>query len=118
MAFSFLPPRNEDVITVTDFTPDGSLLPVPTPRSPVYYEACSLGFRELGRSMAGEQPPKNDLMLALIVKTLAKQGYLRASDQHPATQFLAFAWGTLRIGVPATPLDPQEACSDSLVARK
>ena len=71
---SFLPPRNEDVITVTDFTPDGSLLPVPTPRSPVYYEACSLGFRELGRSMAGEQPPKNDLMLALIVKTLAQQG--------------------------------------------
>jgi hypothetical protein len=106
---SFLPPRNEDVITVTDFTPDGSLLPVPTPKSPVYYEACSLGFRELGRSMAGEQPPKNDLMLALIVKTLAKQGYVRASDQHPATQFLAFAWGTLRIGGPGLSFGPSRS---------
>jgi hypothetical protein len=95
---SFLPPRSENVITVTDFTPDGSLLTVPSPKSPVYYEACSLGFRQLGRPMAGEQPPKNDEMLALIVKTLVKQGYLRASDKHPPTQFLAFAWGTLRIG--------------------
>jgi hypothetical protein len=97
---SFLPARNEIVITVTDFTSAGSLLPVPSSKSPVYYEACSLGFRELGRPMAGEQPPKNDRMLALIVKTLARQGYVGASDRHPATQFLAFAWGTLRIGGP------------------
>jgi hypothetical protein len=102
----FLPPRSENVITVTDFTQDGSLLTVPSPHSPVYYEACSLGFRELGRSMAGEQPPKNDEMLALIVKTLAKQGYLRASDKHPPTQFLAFAWGTLRIGGPGLSFGP------------
>lgn len=108
-SLSFLPPSNEIVITVTDFTPAGSLLPVPSPKSPVYYEACSLGFRELGRPMAGEQPPKNDQMLALIVKTLAKQGYVRASDQHPATQFLAFAWGTLRIGGPGLSFGPSKS---------
>ncbi len=105
---SFLPPRSQNVITVTDFTQTGSLLPVPSPKSPVYYEACSLGFRELGRSMAGEQPPKNDQMLGLIVKTLAKQGYVLASDQHPPTQFLAFAWGTLRTGGPGPSFGPSK----------
>jgi len=49
---SFLPPRNEDVITVTDFTPDGSLRRCRLRDRRSIYEACSLGFRELGRSMA------------------------------------------------------------------
>jgi hypothetical protein len=115
---SFLPPRNEIVISVSDFTPAGSLLPVPSPKSPIYYEACSLGFRELGRPMGGEMPPKNDQMLALIVKTLAKQGYIMASDKHPPTQFLAFAWGTLRIGGPGMSFGPSAGVLRFLGAEK
>jgi hypothetical protein len=59
--------------------------------------------------MGGEMPPKNDQMLALIVKTLAKQGYMLASDKHPPTQFLAFAWGTLRIGGPGLSFGPPKS---------
>jgi hypothetical protein len=115
---SFLPPRNEVVISVSDFTPDGSLLPVPSAKAPVYYEAGNLGFRELGRPMAGEDPPKNEHMLALIVKALARQGYILASDKHPPTQFLAFAWGTLRIGGSGVSFGPSKSVLKFLGAEK
>jgi hypothetical protein len=91
---------------------------VPSPKSPVYYEACNLGYRDLGRPLAGEQPPKNEHMLALIVKTLTKQGYVLASDQHPPTQFLAFAWGTLRIGGPGLSFGPSRGVLKFLGAEK
>ena len=115
---SFLPPRNEIVISVSDFTPEGSLLPVPSAKAPVYYEAGNLGFRELGRPMAGENPPNNEHMLGLIIKTLAKQGYVLASDKHPPTQFLAFAWGTLRIGGPGVSFGPSKGILKFLGADK
>ena len=114
----FLPPRNVDVITVTDATQVGSQLPVPTTKSPVYYEACNLGFRDFGRPEGGEVPPKNEQMLSLIVKTLAKQGYILASDQHPPTQFLAFAWGSLSIGGPGLSFGPSAGVLKFLGAGK
>jgi hypothetical protein len=88
--------RDIEVITVTDMSPEGRLFRRPTPESPTYYIAASLGFRDLGGVIGGEKQPPNDDVIRTISKVLAKQGYLPATDQSPAaTIVLALAWGTL-----------------------
>jgi len=88
--------REIEVITITDMSPEGRLFRRPTPESPTYYLAASLGFRDLGGSVGGEKQPPNDEVIRTITKVLAKQGYLPATEQSPAaTLVLALAWGTL-----------------------
>jgi len=99
-SFSLWPQHFVDVVTVTDTTAAGYLAREPSPGQPVYYEACNFGYCEFGQPMAGEHPPANETMLRLIVKTLVGQGYVVADDKHPPTQFIVFAWGTLRVGAP------------------
>ena len=88
--------REIEVITITDMSPEGRLFRRPTPESPTYYIAASLGFRDLGGAVGGEKQPPNDEVIRTITKVLAKQGYLPATEQSPAaTLVLALAWGTL-----------------------
>ncbi len=88
--------RDIEVITVTDMSPEGRLFRRPSPESPAYYIAASMGFRDLGGVVGGEKQPPNDEVIRTITKVLAKQGYLPASEQSPAaTLVLALAWGTL-----------------------
>ena len=83
------------VATVTDFTPEGKALRVPTPGTPVYFVAHKIGFQNLSTAVRGDKPPSDSVMEGVILKVLAKQGYLQADDQHPPTQLLVLMWGTL-----------------------
>lgn len=83
------------VFTVTDVTDVGKTYPRPQPGKPVYYEACSLGYMDIGRSKAGHRVPSRNKMLKRIVKTLADQGYVVATKENPPTIFLVFFWGTM-----------------------
>jgi hypothetical protein len=92
-----------DVLTVTDTTPDGQKLPPASPQHPVYYVAEDLGFREFGSPMSGDTIPPHKSIVAVIVKTLQKQGYIPADKAHQPTQFIIFSWGTMYAH--ANPLD-------------
>lgn len=84
-----------DVLTVTDATPAGRKLPPASPAHPVYYVAEDLGFREFGAPVPGDTLPPHRAILAVIVKTLQKQGYIPADKVHRPTQFILFSWGTM-----------------------
>ena len=89
-------PKHEvEVIAVTDMTPLGALRRPVTPANPVYYQAVSAGYRDLGGIIAGDKiPPKEDVMKT-IAKVLAKQGYLPATNEHPPTLIVIWVWGTM-----------------------
>ena len=84
-----------EAITVTEMTPAGALLPSASPADPVYYAAVSGGYLNLGGIKAGEKPVQRQLVNEALLKALAKQGYLPASEQHPAEIVLVWTWGTL-----------------------
>ncbi len=86
-----------EVIVNTDVTREGAALPTPTPEHPVYYVGVSMGYRDLGGIIAGDKLPKNETMYDWIAKALAKQGYLPANADHPATQIVVFGWGSLYV---------------------
>jgi len=83
------------VITATDMTPAGALLPPASPEHPVYFLAVSAGYRDLGGYMAGDKLPAPQNMIREVMRVLAKQGYLPADSEHRPTQCIIFAWGTL-----------------------
>ena len=92
---SFLFPLDElQTITVTDVPEDSPAARAPTPAQPVYYLPVCVGYRDFGGVIAGDKPPKKEDMIRVIAKVLAKQGFLPANAQHPATQMILFAWGT------------------------
>jgi hypothetical protein len=85
------------VIVNTDVTPDGAKLPPASREHPVYYVGISLGYRDLGGSIAGDILPANKTMYEWIAKALARQGYLPANAFHPASEIVIFTWGTLYV---------------------
>lgn len=88
--------RELNVITVTDMTPEGLLLPAVTAQAPVYYVAATSGFKDLGGAQAGEKKLPDNYAIRTIAKVLAGQGYLPATASTPApTLLLVFTWGTL-----------------------
>lgn len=89
------------VVAVTDMTPAGRKLPAPSPEAPVYYQAVTTGYQDFGEVLAGEKEPPNDEFLQVVLRTLKKQGFLPANDQHPPTIVLGFSWGSLRSDVAA-----------------
>jgi hypothetical protein len=94
------------VITSTDTTPTGALLRAPSPSDPVYYLAMSVGYRDFGGAIAGDKLPVPQEMIRTIVRVLAKDGFLPADANHPPTQFIIFAWGTLYTDIMQNPWNP------------
>lgn len=90
-----LPKHDVQVITVTDTTDWGKALPPVSPAQPAYYVAVNLGFGDFGGAVAGIKPPPTQAMNRTIIKVLARQGYLPASDAHPPTQIICWTWGTM-----------------------
>ena len=89
-------PLDRTTIAATDFTEAGERLPVPSVQAPVYYTGVNAGYREfVGVAMAGDPPPPERDMLAIVVQVLAQQGYRGADAQHPPTQVIVCSWGTL-----------------------
>ncbi|HUL54322.1 MAG TPA: hypothetical protein VLT83_13025 [Opitutaceae bacterium] len=95
--FGWLFHHDVQVIVNTDFTPEGARLPPASQEHPVFYVGVSLGYRDLGGLIAGDKLPASETMYDWIGKALAKQGYLPADANHPATQFVVFAWGSLYV---------------------
>jgi hypothetical protein len=102
--FDFIFSKNDlQTITVTDVTPAGKTLPQPSPAHPLYYAGISAGYRDLGGMKAGEKPIAREQVNQLILKALAKQGYLPVTpDRHPDV-FLVWSWGTLNKEMPFGP---------------
>lgn len=90
-----LPKHDVQVIAVTDTTPAGALRRPASPSNPIYYMAVSAGYRDLGGIIAGDKAPPKEEVFKAIGKVLARQGYLPASAEHPATLLLLWTWGTL-----------------------
>ena len=89
------PSPEQEVITVTDVAPGALPLRAPTLAEPIYYQPVCVGYRDFGGWIGRDKLPKKEDMIRIIAKVLAKQGYLPADAQHPATQVILFAWGTL-----------------------
>lgn len=89
--------RDLEVITVTDVSATASLVPPASPAQPQYYIAASLGYRDLGASIAGfSEPPPDKDVIHLLSSELAKHGYLPAKQNvTPASLLLVYTWGTL-----------------------
>ncbi|MBX7122977.1 MAG: hypothetical protein K1X42_12685 [Opitutaceae bacterium] len=90
-----LPKHDIQVITVTDTTPAGLLRRPVSVTNPMYYMAVSAGFRDFGGIMGGIKEPPREAVYKAMAAVLAKQGYLPASDQHPAQLMLLWTWGTM-----------------------
>lgn len=89
------PKRDVQVIAVTDTTPVGALRRPASAASPVYYQAVSVGYRDFGGIIAGEKVPPKEEVMKTITRVLAKQGYLPATAEHPASLLLLWTWGTM-----------------------
>jgi hypothetical protein len=89
------PKREVQVIAVTDTTPVGALRRPASAANPVYYAAVSAGYRDFGGIIAGEKIPQKEEVIKTITKVLAKQGYLPATTEHPASLLLFWTWGTM-----------------------
>lgn len=85
------------VVTVTDVTREGALRPTASPAHPIYYVAGSAGFHDFGGIIAGEKPIAPKRVTQTMIKVLAKQGYLPADREHPASVILAWTWGTMNV---------------------
>lgn len=93
----FFSRREPDILTVTD---EGRSWPSPEPGKPVYYEAISFGTRNFP-GLPGDPSPNSRAMLTLIVKTLAKQGFVQAPKKGQAKVFLSIGWGYSRANLSA-----------------
>jgi len=94
-AFSLYSKDWGNVVTVTDMTMAGKQFPPPSEGNPVYYVGHSLGCR-LG-SRAGEFMPEEKDMSDIMVKVLARQGYLGAKPEGPKPSlYLVLQWGCLQ----------------------
>lgn len=100
----FLFSKNDlQTITVTNVTPAGKALPQPTPAHPLYYSGISAGYRDLGGIKAGEKPIAREEVNQLVLKALAKQGYLPVPSNRQPDVFLVWSWGTLNTERPFGP---------------
>lgn len=89
------PKAEVQVIAVTDTSPAGLLRRPVSAASPAYYMAVSAGYRDFGGIIAGDRIPPKDEVFKTIAKVLAKQGYLPATEEHPASLLLFWTWGTM-----------------------
>lgn len=85
------------MILTVDMTKAGRKVTPATPEAPVYYVPVVLGYRERGELVKHFQrkPASDEAIQQLLIGTLAKQGYLLASREHPPSLVIAFEWGSI-----------------------
>ena len=98
--FSLLPKslqRNPrlDLNVITEMTPDGKKLPLPSPASPAYYITYPGGYMQVGQAPpAGEKSPPVADLERVMQKALAKNSYLASGPGHPPSLALIYHWGS------------------------
>jgi len=112
--------RRAEVAANGDLTEAGLKIPPPTPGQPAYYVPVILGWREEGRIVAGEEPPKRETMLRELGHALAKQGYVLQALRPDANKtvpslIIAVEWGYLNaVKLETGALDLQTADGGSM----
>lgn len=89
-----------EVVANADLTEEGKKIPRPTPGRPVYYVPVILGWQEGGKIVAGEEPPRRELVLKQLGQALAKEGYVLQAlrpdaDKTLPSLIIAIEWGSL-----------------------
>lgn len=89
-----------EVVANAELTEEGKKIPHPASDRPAYYVPVILGWQESGKIIAGEEPPKRDLVLKQLGQALAKEGYvLQAlrpdSNTTLPSLIIAVEWGSL-----------------------
>lgn len=88
--------REAEIVVVTDMTEAGRKRAPVSPENPVYYQGKNLGYRDFAFAVAGTPPPPTEKEVeAHISKLLAKQGYLGATPDKPASLYIMISYGTL-----------------------
>lgn len=78
----------------TTLTEAGKKIAPPTREHPAYYFPVTVGWREEGSLVAGEQPPPKLMVIHELAKTLAAQNYLVVGPKTPPPALLlVFHWG-------------------------
>lgn len=83
------------VITNTDMVADANNVPSPTAEKPIYYLAVSVGYRDLGPSLAGSTPPPEGDVVKAMTQILDTQHFKLASDRNAAQIVIIYSWGRL-----------------------
>jgi hypothetical protein len=91
---------------VTEMTPAGKALTPPTREHPTYYLAMDGGLVEEGDAGAGERPPNRDRLAQVMQSSLARSGYLTASEKNPPTVLIHYRWGVFN-GLTGLTDDPE-----------
>jgi hypothetical protein len=96
-----------EVVANAELTEEGKLLPRPTPEQPVYYVPVIHGWNEIGKIVAGEEPPKRVDVLRQLAQALAKEGYILQALRPDANTtmpslIIHIAWGYMNPDVVET----------------
>jgi hypothetical protein len=82
-----------DQTVLTEMTPEGRKLPLPTRESPAYYRAEPGGFRSEGHDPTNETPPSAAMLEHSLRRALAINSYQPATPEHPPALLIIYHWG-------------------------
>ncbi len=77
---------------ISEVTKEGKKLPVTSREQPAYFVAHSGGYREMG-DFYGQPTLPAETVEAVLVKSLAANGYLPADAAHPPSLMIVYSWG-------------------------
>lgn len=109
--FSILPKAFQknpfvDLTVITEMTELGKKLPPVSPAAPAYFVAHSSGYRQMGEVIAGEHTLKPDEVERILTRSLATNGYLPATKEHPPTLVIFYTWGSHNLLAEGDPDNP------------
>lgn len=96
-----------EVVANAELTEEGLKIPRPTHGNPVYYVPMIHGWNEIGKIVAGEEPPKRSDVLRQLAQALAKEGYVLQALRPDANTtmpslIIDIAWGYMNPDVVET----------------
>lgn len=87
--------RKLDLVVVAEQPRPEKKFVAPTADRPAYYATYDGGYIEAGDPYANERPPAAADVAHALVRSLAPQHYLPATNQAPPTVLLIYHWGVL-----------------------
>ncbi len=98
--FSILPKSLQknpqiDLTVITEVTELGKQQPVASPAAPVYYQAQSSGYHQMGHAPGTERTLSAEAVERQLARALAVNGFLPAAPPaHPPTLVVFYTWGS------------------------
>ena len=96
-----------EIVANAELTEEGRQATRPTSGKPVYYVPMIHGWNEIGKIVAGEEPPKRADVLRQLAQALAKEGYILQALRPDANTtmpslIIDIAWGYMNPDVVET----------------